>query len=90
LLKISNYEIAKILSIITERKINYHDIPEDVARQSMRGLGMPAVLVEALLELFAMNKAGHTAQVSDAVEKIMGRKAISFNQFANDFAEAFR
>jgi uncharacterized protein YbjT (DUF2867 family) len=87
---ISNYEIAQILSIITERKINYHDIPEDAARQSLKGLGMPAVLVEALLELFAMNKAGYTAQVSDAVEKILGRKPIAFKQFVEDFAEAFK
>jgi uncharacterized protein YbjT (DUF2867 family) len=87
---ISNYRIAEILSRVTGRKISYVDVPEDVARKSMKDMGMPDAIVEALLELSAIIKAGYTSAVSPAVEEITGRKATSFEQFADDFSEAFK
>jgi hypothetical protein len=46
----SNHEIARMLSQMTKRPVVYVDVPENIARQSMRQLGMPASLVEALLQ----------------------------------------
>ncbi len=45
----SNHEIARALSRITKRPVVYIDVPENIARQSMRQLGMPASLIEVLL-----------------------------------------
>ncbi|HYS54345.1 MAG TPA: hypothetical protein VER58_11355 [Thermoanaerobaculia bacterium] len=45
----SNHDAARMLSRITKRPVVYVDVPENIARQSMRHLGMPASLVEALL-----------------------------------------
>jgi uncharacterized protein YbjT (DUF2867 family) len=86
---ISNYQVAEILSKITGRTINYVDVPEDTARQNMKGMGMPEAIVEGLLELSAIIKAGYVSTISPAVEQVIGRKPISFERFANDFAEAF-
>jgi uncharacterized protein YbjT (DUF2867 family) len=87
---LSGSEIAGIFSELTGRTINYVDVPEDAAAKGMREAGMPDALIDALLELYAINEAGYTATVSDAVEKATGRKATSFKQFANDFAAAFK
>mgnify|MGYP001560589622 CR=1 FL=1 len=87
---ISNYTLAEILSKETGRTINYVDVPEDAARNSMREMGMPDAVVEALLELSAIIKTGYTSQVSSAVEEIAGRKPIAFRQFARDYAESFK
>jgi uncharacterized protein YbjT (DUF2867 family) len=87
---VSNYDIANILSNVTGRTINYVDAPEEAARQGMKQAGMPDILINALMELYAVNKAGYTAEVTDAVEKVTGRKATSFSRFANDFVTAFK
>jgi hypothetical protein len=46
---VSNHQVAQALSRITRRPVVYVDVPENIARQSMRELGMPASLVEGLL-----------------------------------------
>jgi hypothetical protein len=46
----TNHEIAKTLSRITKRPVIYIDRPENIERSSMRQLGMPATLVEGLLQ----------------------------------------
>ena len=87
---VSNYQIAGILSHVTGRTINYVDLPEAAARQGMKEMGMPETIVEALLELSAIIKAGYTGAVSPAVEQITGRQPFSFEQFAKDHIRFFK
>jgi uncharacterized protein YbjT (DUF2867 family) len=82
-------EIAAILSSASGRSIRYVDVPEAAARSAMLGLGMPAWMVDAMLELHAISKAGYAAATTDTVEAILGRKPRSFAQFAKDSASAF-
>ncbi|OGP78263.1 MAG: NAD(P)-dependent oxidoreductase [Deltaproteobacteria bacterium RBG_16_49_23] len=87
---LSNHEVAEILSKVTGRKINYVNVSEDDARRGMREAGMPEVIVEALIELYAIQRAGYTAALSPDVERVTGKKPMSFNQFATDYVEAFK
>ena len=87
---LSNHQAAAIFSQVLGRTINYVDIPEDAARQGMQNAGMPDVIVNALLELYTSYKAGQAATVSPVVEQVTGKKPISFEQFARDYAEAFK
>ena len=87
---ISNEQIAEIISSVVGRKINYVSISEEEACQNFRkakGLTEP---VEALIELYGFQRAGYGSVVSPVVEQITGKKPISFDQFARDYAEAFR
>ncbi len=59
-------------------------------RQAMLGAGVPAVYTESLLELYAIMKAGYTAAVSPDVEKLAGRPARSFEEFARDNAAVWK
>jgi uncharacterized protein YbjT (DUF2867 family) len=86
---LSNQEIADILSSITGRKINYVDVTAEQAKEGMKGVGMPDWNIERMLELYHINKLGYTAQVTDDIEQVTGNKPRTFEQFANDFKEAF-
>jgi uncharacterized protein YbjT (DUF2867 family) len=87
---ISNYCIANILSKITGRKITYINVSVEDARRGMKENGMQEWTINALTELFNFQKAGRASIVSSDVEMITGRKPISFEQFAEDYADAFR
>jgi uncharacterized protein YbjT (DUF2867 family) len=86
---ISHTEIAERFSHVLGRTINYVDVPEDAARQSMLGAGMSAWQVEKVLDLYRYYKTGAAAEVTNNVE-CLGRKApIAFEQFVRDHAAAF-
>jgi hypothetical protein len=51
----SNHDVAKLLSRATKRSVVYVDAPQNIARHSMLRLGLPAALVEGLLEAPAEN-----------------------------------
>lgn len=86
---VSNHEIASMLSKVLGKSISYINISEETARQSMKSAGMPEAEVELVLGLYAEQKAGNYSTISPTVEQITGRKPISFEQFANDYTEAF-
>ncbi|MHA6202962.1 SDR family oxidoreductase [Dyella soli] len=86
---LSGAEIAKILSSVTGKAIRYVDVPSEAARASMQGAGMPAEIVEALLEHYHVMQLGYIAQVSSAVEEITGQKATHFEAFAQARKQAF-
>jgi len=87
---ISNYEIADILSNIAEKKVTYVDVSVNDTRNVMKNAGMQEWGVDALMELFEFQKAGNASVISPDVERVVGRKPISFTQFATDYAESFR
>jgi uncharacterized protein YbjT (DUF2867 family) len=83
-------EAAATLSSVTGRKIRYVDVPEAAARGAMLGLGMPAWMVDAMLELHAVDKAGYAAVVTDDVTKLTGTPARSFADFAKEHAASWK
>lgn len=87
---LANQRIAQILSEVTGKTVTYVDVPEGAARDSMLKMGMPDWLVAALLELFAINKAGHTSAVTGDIKAVTGRAPRTFADFAKENAEAFR
>ena len=87
---LSNYEVAEVISKAIGRKITYISLPEEGARADAKQAGMPDWIIDALMELHAIIRAGKLATVSSAVERITRRKPISFSQFAADHLTAFR
>jgi len=51
---------------------------------------MPAWMVDGMMELHAIDKAGYAAQVTDTVQKVTGRAPVSFAQFAKQNAAAWK
>jgi uncharacterized protein YbjT (DUF2867 family) len=87
---ISYGQAAEILSKEIGRRISYVDIPEDDALKGMKEGGMDDWLIDAIREFYSIIKAGHASKTTTVAEQIIGRKPISFSQFAKDYAKFFR
>jgi uncharacterized protein YbjT (DUF2867 family) len=83
-------DVARILSEASGQKITYVDAPEAAARDGMLQAGLPQWQVDELMELHAINKQGLWSAVTSDVKEITGRPAISFEQFARDYAGKFQ
>ncbi|MFV1957469.1 MAG: SDR family oxidoreductase [bacterium] len=86
---LSGEDCAGIFSKVLNKTVQYVDVPEDAARQSMQDMGMPDWFVDVIMELYAVNKAGYTAGVTDTVEKVTGKAPRGFEQFVQDYVETF-
>jgi uncharacterized protein YbjT (DUF2867 family) len=82
--------VAKILSDVVGKTISYVDVPEMAARDSMKKMGMPDWSVQAMTELLAVFKNNYAAGVTQDVEMVLGRKALTFAQFARDYVKLFK
>jgi len=87
---LSNYQVAEILSTLTGRKINYVNVSDNDAREGMRSANTPVWMIDALVELYRIQKAGYASEVSSIVELVTRRKPISFAQFARDYSHVFQ
>jgi uncharacterized protein YbjT (DUF2867 family) len=83
-------ELAERISRAAHRQVSFVDIPEDVQRQSMLALGMPAWQVEALLELQQYYKNGQGGDVTDVLPALLGRPPINLDQFLEEYQDQFR
>jgi len=81
-------QAAEILSKELSRKISFVNISEESARKGMKEMGMTDWLIDALLELYGIIRAGHAAQITSSIEDITGRKPIVFSQFVKEYSKA--
>jgi uncharacterized protein YbjT (DUF2867 family) len=78
-------QVAAILSKAAGRTIGYTDVTEDTMRQGLLGAGLPADYAELLLVLLGAFKAGHSAGITQDVQRITGQAPIRLEQYAQDF-----
>jgi uncharacterized protein YbjT (DUF2867 family) len=87
---LSYAQAAEILSSEVGKKINYVDISNEDARKGMKDTGVDDWTINSMMELFEIIRAGYASAVSPIVEEITGYKPVTFEQFAKDYAGAFR
>jgi len=87
---ISNHELAKRISKVAGRTVNYVDIPESAQREAMLGLGMPEWQVTALLELQQYYKQGGGAKTDSLLKTLTGRESVTLDQYLMVNAREFR
>lgn len=80
-------QAADIISKVIGKKVEYVNVTEQQARTGMAG--MPEWMINAMLELYGITRAGNMAVISPTVEKITGRKPITFEGFVVDNKRAF-
>jgi uncharacterized protein YbjT (DUF2867 family) len=83
-------QVAGILSEAAGRPVRYVDVPEEAAKKALTDYQMPGWMVDAMMELYSISKAGYTASVTPAVQEILGRPPRSFAEFARDNAAAWK
>ncbi len=79
-------QVAAILSKATGKRFIYEDIaPETYRRQLIEG-GASEFYADLIINLFERMRRRGTAPISDDIRKVLGRPAITFRQFAKDYA----
>ncbi len=82
-------QVAEKLSSVLGRKIEYVDVPLAAAADSVGKSGMPDWNVQIVAELLGYFATGAAAAVTDTVPRLLGRPAISVEQFARDHRNTF-
>jgi uncharacterized protein YbjT (DUF2867 family) len=87
---ISNQELARRISKVVGRTINFVDIPESAQRESMLGIGMPEWQVTALIELQQYYKQGGAGKTDNLLKSLIEREPITADQYLAANAGAFK
>jgi hypothetical protein len=81
--------VAADLSAATDRHVEFVDVPDEGAKQGMIQAGLPDVVAERIVEVFAMLRQGAGEEVSATVERLTGSPPRDFACFARDNARLF-
>ena len=84
---LSHGDVAAILSAATGKRFVYEDIAPETYRRQLIEEGASAYYAELILNLFARMRQRGTAEVHDDIRRVLGRPALSFRQFARDYAD---
>jgi uncharacterized protein YbjT (DUF2867 family) len=87
---VSNQELARRISRITGRTVNYVDIPASAQRDTMLGLGIPEWQVTAILDLQQYYKQGGGAKTDGLLRSLIERDPVSLDQYLTANATEFR
>jgi len=75
-------EAIQQISIATQRKIHYEQIPTDVFIEGAKGQGLPDEVIWLLNYLFTHVLDGRNAHLTHGVEEALGRKPTAFSEYA--------
>ena len=87
---LSHNQVAEILSDVLGRKISHVNISEEDLRKGLEEAGLPDWMIQSSIEGDRITREGRVSAVLPTVEEVTGKKPRSFEQFAKDYAEAFR
>jgi len=87
---LTNEQIAEKISQVAGRKISYVDLPPAEFKKAILSAGTPEWSAEALVDLQHFYGVGKASRTTDDVERLLGRKPITFDQFVRDYVFAFR
>lgn len=83
------YEIADIMSELLKKKIQYNNPSVIRFFSEMRRKKYPVAFIIVMIGIYYTTKLGKADINTDDLEKLIGRKPISFNQFVLDNANIF-
>ena len=83
-------EMTAKIGTVLDKALRFEAISDEDARAQQIAWDAPAPLVEARLSIFRAIREGRLAAVTDTVERVLGRKAISFEHWVEQNAAAFR
>lgn len=87
---LSHADAAQKLSRVIGRRVRHVDVSPSDFRKTMLDAGMPEWFADGLNELYAWVREGGAAGVTNTVAKLTGKPPIRFEEFARDYAGAFR
>jgi uncharacterized protein YbjT (DUF2867 family) len=82
-------EVAAILSHVSGRAITYQEITPESLKQAFLGAGLPEDYADFLLLILGFFAQGYSADITTSVKELLGREPISFEQYAEDYKQAW-
>ena len=80
-----NYsEAINRMNEILGKETQYVAIPNEAAAKAMADMHFPQFVIDLLISLNDSVKQGHFIETTTTIEDVIGRKAITFNQFVED------
>ena len=79
---------AKIGAVVG-KPLNFQSISEEDERQKLKTSGASDSEIEYHLSIYRAIREGHAAVVTDTVERVLGRKPITFDEWVKENAAAF-
>jgi uncharacterized protein YbjT (DUF2867 family) len=86
---LTHREMAERLSPALGRPVEFVDVPPDVMRAALIGVGLPVWQAEGLVEDYAHYRRGEASAVTSGVRDGAGTAPRTFADFARDYAPAF-
>jgi NAD(P)H dehydrogenase (quinone) len=83
------HAVAREYSEALNRNVAYVDIPPEDWELELKRLGLPQYLTSHLLTLGELHRAGRFDRLTDGVERLTGRPAMSVRDFVSLHADAF-
>ncbi|MEU4539160.1 NAD(P)H-binding protein [Streptosporangium sp. NPDC023825] len=77
---------VEIIARAAGRSIEYAELTPEAYRAELLAQGYPEAAVAALDALFALHRAGHTAEPADGVQRVLGRPPVAFEDYATRIA----
>jgi uncharacterized protein YbjT (DUF2867 family) len=87
---LSYRQMTDKIGLALGRALRYEPISDEDARQQQIGWAAPEPLVEARLSIFRAIREGRLAEVTDGVERVLGRAPIAFDRWVEENVGAFR
>ena len=81
--------VAREYSEALNREVAYSDIPPADWEQRLKKAGMPEYLVHHLMTMAELNRAGRYDRMTESVQRVTGRPAISVREFVLLHAKEF-
>jgi uncharacterized protein YbjT (DUF2867 family) len=86
---LTHKEVATIISKATGKPVSFQDIEPAALKKGLLGAGLNEPYSDFLLVILGAVKAGMNEAVTGNVEQILGRKPISFKQYAEETKQAW-
>lgn len=83
-------EAAAKLSAAIGKPVKYVDVPADQFKKSLLGFGMPEWFASDLTSMYAWFSMGQAGTPDPIVKQLTGSPGRTFDNFARDFAAAFK
>ena len=71
------------------REVTYLDIPPEDWEQRLKKAGLPEHLTHHLVTMAELNRAGRYDRMTDGVQRVTGRRAMSVREFVSLHADEF-
>ncbi len=87
---LNHHEVAEVITHKAGRKVIYRPVSEESYIETLQKLQWSEKSIGEMVQLFREMRNGQAAHISDDVEKLLGRRPHTFEQFVHDYASRWK